>query len=222
MKPLMMLAVLALAGGRVVPAVAAAPAQSVGILSKAFLAESIRRDPLFASSLGIHTEDARLADLSAAGHAARIAWLRGWREHIELAGSQASSADDRADARELLHTIDLELFEDVTLRPWQTDPSVYVDTIGSSLYILVSRTYAPRSVRLANVARRLVLIPAVAAAAETNLTHPTRTATLQAIDANAGNIELVRSLPPTPAIERVPARWSGRVRPRAAARRRHR
>jgi hypothetical protein len=175
---------------------------TVGTLAKAFLAESTQRDPLFASGLGIHTYDDRFADYSAAGHAGRIAWLRNWRARIALAGAQATSIDDQADARELLHTIDLELFEDITLRPWRTDPAIYVNSIGSSLYILVSRTFAPAPVRLANVAKRLALVPGVAAAAEANLTGSTRVAVLQAIDSNSGNIDLVRSLPSTAAINR--------------------
>ncbi len=180
--------------------VAAAP--SVGALAKAFLAESVARDPLFASSLGIHTEDDRFPDFSAAGHEARMAWLRGWRERIELAGSEAMSLDDRADARELLHTIDLELFENTALAPWRTDPTVYTNAMGDGIYILVSRSYAPLPVRLANVAKRLAQIPAIVAAAQANLTRPTRVTALQAIDSNEGTMALVRSLPATPAIKR--------------------
>jgi hypothetical protein len=202
MKILAALALAAVCGSAFPPPLAAQPSPAVGVLAKAFLAESTQRDPLFASSLGIHTYDDRFADYSAAGHAARIAWLREWRERIASAGARAVSLDDRADARELLHTIDLELFEDGTLRPWRTDPGIYVNSIGSALYILASRTFAPQPVRFANVAKRLALLPGVAAAAEANLTASTRVAALQAIDANAGNIELVRSLPSTPAIDR--------------------
>lgn len=169
--------------------------------AQAFAAESYARDPLFADSVGLHRYDDRLADYSAAGHAARIAWLQRWRAKLDEAiAVNASDPPAAADAHALRDTIDLELFEDRTLRPWQTDPSLYTNAIGNAVYTLTSRTFAPEALRLANVAARLKIVPTLAAAAQANLSHPSRTATLQAIDANAGNIEMYAALPKTAAI----------------------
>ena len=169
--------------------------------AEAFAAESYAHDPLFADSVGVHRYDDRLADYSAAGHAARIAWLESWRSKLDDAiVANASDPPALADAHALRDTIELELFEDRTVHPWQTDPSLYTGAIGNAVYTLTSRTFAPEAQRLANVVARLKLVPALAAAAQANLSHPSRTATLQAIDANAGNIEMYAALPRTPAI----------------------
>src|SRR5476649_1701747 len=44
-----------------------------------YVAELEVRQPLFADGIGIHTQDDRLPDLSAAGIAANRAWQQSWR-----------------------------------------------------------------------------------------------------------------------------------------------
>lgn len=95
----------------------------------------------------------------------------------------------------MLDSIDDELFEDATVKPMNTDPTSYTGIIGNAVYTLTGRRYAPPGERFGYVAKRLVLIPGVVAAAETNLTRPPRVTTLQAIDENTGNIDLYGSLP---------------------------
>jgi uncharacterized protein (DUF885 family) len=165
-------------------------------LAAQFVSESERRDPLFADSIGIHEYDDALDDYTPAGHARRIAWLRDWRARLAnaAAGDAPLSRDDAADAHALLDTIDLELFEDATLAPTHTDPTAYTSIIGNAAYMLTGRAYAPLAQRFPHLLRRVALIPGVVDAAEAMLTHPTRVATLQAIDENAGNAELYRGL----------------------------
>jgi len=167
---------------------------SFAATAQAFIAESERRDPLFADQIGIHTYDDALDDYSAAGHRKRITWLQTWRARI-AATTTGLSAGDEADAHALLDTIDLELFEDATIAPWRTDPTSYEGTIGNAVYALTGRRYAPLDDRLRHVAARLRRIPDIVAAAKANLSRPTRSATLQAIDQNAGNVALYASLP---------------------------
>ena len=177
-------------------------AGTVAALARAFVAEAEVRDPLFADGIGIHTQDDRLADYSDAGHAARLAWLRGWRAKLAAASAGLTDTAQRADARALLDTIELELFEDAHVRPLETDPTFYTTVMGSAVYQLTGRTYAPRAERLGHVANRLRLLPGIVAAAEANLRRPARVVTLQARDENAGTIALVAALPATPAIAR--------------------
>jgi len=172
------------------PATMATPFTNV---AAQFVAESEARDPLFADQLGVHRYDGRLDDYSAAGHRARIAWLRGWRERV--AAFRATRLDDEADEHALLDTIDLELFDDTALAPWHRDPTMYANVLGNAVYSLTGRTFAPLEVRLRNVAARLAYVPAVAAAARANLERPTRSATLQAIDAMSGTLALYAGLP---------------------------
>jgi len=168
---------------------------SFSALANAYVVDAERHDPLFADQLGIHRYDNRLDDYSARGHAARMSWLRGWRERLAASLRDRLSPNDDADAHELLDAIDLELFEDETVRPFHTDPTYYTGVIGQAVYALTGRHYAPAAVRLNPLPARLRLVPALVAAAESNLTTPSRTATLQAIDENDGNISLYAGLP---------------------------
>ena len=164
-------------------------------LATAFVSESEKHDPLFADALGFHRFDDKLDDYSTTGHTARIAWLESWRVRVSAAIANAPGREDDADAHALLDTIDLELFENRTLAPWRTEPTGYTAAIGQAAYSLTGRTFAPLETRMQHLAARLALVPAIVTAAEANLTHPTRVATLQAIDANAGNVALFSSLP---------------------------
>lgn len=168
------------------------PATRFERLAGRFISESERRDPLFADTVGIHLYDDGLQDYSARGHAARIRWLTAWRVRLENAASR--SPGDDADAHALLDAIDLELFENATVRPVQTDPTLYTGVIGQAMYTLVGRRYATLDERFGHAASRLRFIPALVTAAEANLAHPSRAATLQGIDENAGNVALYRSL----------------------------
>jgi hypothetical protein len=164
-------------------------------LAASFVAESEIRDPLFADGLGIHAYDDRLDDYSAAGHAKRIAWLTAWKHRIDAAMGRGLSPDDAADAQSLADTIELELFEDRTIAPVHNDPSVYTNAIGEAIYALIGRQYDTPAKRFAHIAPRLARIPSLVRAAEAMLQRPTRVATLQAIDANDGNIAMYAGLP---------------------------
>jgi hypothetical protein len=182
------------ASSAAVPTDAALP-NDFSTLAKTFVNESEQRDPLFADSLGIHAYDDSLDDYSARGAARRSAWLQAWRARIAHSMRTMSlSPDDDADAHALLDSIDLELFENATVMPRHTDPTMYTGAIGNAVYALTGRHYAPADERFQHVAKRLALIPAVVVAAEANLTRPPRVTTLQAVDENQGNIEMYAGL----------------------------
>src|SRR5712692_5525360 len=81
-------------------------------LTKQYLGEAVVRDPLFADSIGIHTQDDRLPDLSAAGQAQRRRWQAAWRERFASIEGAALTLDNRVDLAQVLDLIDAELFED--------------------------------------------------------------------------------------------------------------
>ena len=170
-------------------AVAANTHAAFAMAVQRFVAEMETRDPLFADSIGIHTQDDRLPDLSAAGLARDTAWRAAWRMRFAAFDPSTLSADDAADRRTVIDGIDAQTFEDTTLQPAHTDPGVYVGTIGDAAYQLTSREYAPLDERMRHVATRMRVIPEIVKAAEANLTHPPQVYTQLAIDQNAGNID---------------------------------
>lgn len=154
-----------------------------------YLVEVGSRDPLFADSIGIHTQDDRLPDYSASALSKDAGWRSAWRTRFAAFDPASLSADDQADRRTLLDGIDAQQFEDGALQPAHKDPTLYVGAIGDAAYQLTSREYAPLDVRMRHVAARMRLIPAIVAAAKANLTRPPQVFTRLAVDQNLGNID---------------------------------
>jgi len=154
-----------------------------------YLLESEVRDPLFADSIGIHTQDDRLGDYSAASLASDAQWRSQWRARFAAFDPATLSADDQADRRTMLDGIDAEQFEDDTLAPARRDPTLYVGAIGDAAYQLTSREYAPLDERMRHVATRMRLIPQIVKAAEANLRRPPQVFTELAVAQNLGNID---------------------------------
>jgi hypothetical protein len=155
-----------------------------------YLTESEQRDPLFADSIGIHTYDDRLPDLSPQGQQATYAWETQWRARFAAVDESTLNLGERADRSTLIDGIDADLLEAKTVRPYATDPSIYTGAIGDAVYQLTSRQYAPLDQRLRAVASRLVLVPALVRAAKASLSHPTRVSADLAVQQNQGNIDL--------------------------------
>ena len=158
-----------------------------------YLTESEQRDPLFADSIGIHTYDDRLPDLSPQGQQATYRWETQWRARFAAIDESTLNSGERADRSTLIDGIDADLLEAKTVRPYATDPSIYTDAIGGAVYQLTSRQYAPLEQRLRAVANRLVLVPALVRAAEASLSHPTRVSADLAVQQNQGNIDLYQN-----------------------------
>jgi hypothetical protein len=161
-----------------------------------YLGESEARDPLFADSIGVHAYDDRLPDLSPSARADTYAWEAAWRTQFAALDSATLTLGEQADVRALLDQFDADLLEAKTIRPYETDPSIYTGAIGDAVYELTSRDYAPLEQRMRSVAARIRGIPDLVRAAEASLSHPTRVAAELAVDQNQGNIDLYsRDLP---------------------------
>ncbi len=155
-----------------------------------YLAESEARDPLFSDSIGIHTYDDQLPDLSPTAQQATYQWETQWRVRFAALSAQSLSLGEQADQRAVLDGIDADLLESTTIRPYATDPSIYTGAIGDAVYQLTSRSYAPLDARVRAVATRIKYIPDIVRAAEASLTHPPRVAAELAVQQNQGNIDL--------------------------------
>lgn len=179
------------------PARGVALSSSFAALVDQYLAESEQRDPLFADSIGIHTYDDRLPDLSPDGQRATYAWETRWRARFAGVDESGLNPGERADRSALIDSIDTDLLEAKTTRPYATDPSIYTGAIGDAVYQLTSRQYAPLEQRLRAVANRLALVPDLVRAAEASLSHPTRVSAELAVQQNQGNIDLYQHDLPT-------------------------
>ena len=175
------------------PSSAATP--SFGAVMQAYVGDFSRENPVFADALGIQTGADRLDDVSAAGHDRFIASVRTWRARFAASAQPGDDADVRADRTAMLDTLDAQLIEDGLLAPWRTDPRVYVDLIGQSVFVQLVREGRPADERFGHIVARLRGLRAVTGAAIANLQHTTQPAQGLASVQLAGVLELYGSLP---------------------------
>ena len=134
----------------------------------AFFAGFFSRYPVHATDAGNHEHDSRWPDLSDAAREERLAWLADARASLEaLVGL---SREEEIDRRVLLGVIDELRFDEEELDELSWNAIVYGYLLGSGLFSLLSREFAPLSDRLASAAGRMEGIPAVLDAARANLT----------------------------------------------------
>jgi uncharacterized protein (DUF885 family) len=135
----------------------------------AFLDDLFAAYPTIATQAGDHRFDHRWPDFTEEGRLARIALLRRWHEDLSLLREVELSANERVDRAILLESIDAFLFDEVDLREPSWDPLGYVSHLGSGLFQLLGREFAPWRHRGGALAERIAGIPAVVEAARRNL-----------------------------------------------------
>ncbi len=112
-----------------------------------------------ATRFGIHQHDGRLPDLSRAAKLADIAADHDFVRALEAVDA-TSLSEDVAFERELaLHAARLRLFEDEVVRNWERTTDA-TEAIGSALFLLVARDFAPLEQRLVSLTSRIEDIPA--------------------------------------------------------------
>jgi uncharacterized protein (DUF885 family) len=134
----------------------------------AFFADFFRHYPIHATEAGNHDHDGRWPDLTDAGRADRLAWLGEVRARFKTIDDLSREED--IDRRVLLSTIEELRFEEEDLDEPAWSPIVYTYLLGTGLFGLLSREFAPLDERLASAASRMEGIPAVLDAARGNLT----------------------------------------------------
>ncbi len=160
------------------------------------LADYYRRNPTFATALGIHDYDSKLEDYSSAAVAVEIRTVRGFRSRLEALDPSAMSLDVQLDREWLLHNLDHILLQDEVIKPWETDPDRYSSGITNSAYTLMERDFAPEDTRLRALVSRLRLMPAVLADARRNLRNPPKIYVEIAIEQLDGDIDFFKNAVP--------------------------
>src|SRR2546423_2810307 len=133
-----------------------------------FVRDRYALDPTAATIAGLHDHDARLADMSAEGFAARDASADRWLRIFEAHDASSWSAADRTDLALILG----ELRGERAVRPFERhrrQPSLYSDAITRGAYYALIREEGDVETRLGALAERLEQAPAALAHAVTNL-----------------------------------------------------
>jgi uncharacterized protein (DUF885 family) len=128
-------------------------------VSKRYLDEMMALTPVNATSLGDHRFDAELDDVSAKGFDQRVALAHELLGEVQGLASAEMSRANQVDARLLEDELQYQIWRTEELAEWRWNPLVYTEMTGNSVYLLLSRDFAPLPDRLRSVGARLVELP---------------------------------------------------------------
>lgn len=150
-----------------------------------FFDEYFQYHPSEATAAGFHQFDARLEDYSQSSIHAQIASLRKYETEFE---HSAPSPD-----RDLmLSEIRGKLLDLENIRMWEKNPDKYSSGLANSVFVIMSRSFAPPEARLRSVIARERQAQALFAAARANLRNPPRIYTEVALEQLPGIIAFFR------------------------------
>lgn len=132
-------------------------------LGQAWLDESIRLSPPYATGLGDHRFDAEVGDLGPESWRARSALARTTLERLETIDRSALSRDRQVDAALLANNLRSDIWTLDGLQSWAWDPLVHNEYAGSALFGLIARDFAPIAERLRSATARMNAFPALLA-----------------------------------------------------------
>ena len=158
-----------------------------GEVARAYLEDTYRRQPSFATFLGIHKYDQVIRDPSRQAVMDEIAAARQFRERVAAIDASALSPSNQLDREQLLLAIDSRVLSLDVVRPWARDPDSYSSGLTSTAYLMIKRAFAPPEERLRHLIAREKAMPATLAEARKNLENPPRIYTEIAIEQLDGN-----------------------------------
>ncbi len=150
-------------------------AQAFTLLSDRYFEEVFfRYSPTSGTAAGLHQYDTRLEDYSAGSVAREVAALHTYEQKISGVDASALDASMAADRQILLNSIRSQLLSLEVIRNWEKNPDNYSSGVTNSVFVLMSRNFAPANTRLRAVVERERQIPQVFAEARKNLKNPPR------------------------------------------------
>lgn len=155
----------------------------------AYLEAEFQERPLEATRLGDHRFDHVLDDVSPK---ARAKWVARYRKTL-------ADLPKQIDYKSLSRSgqIDFEIFQghlkrilwsSENIRPFETDPRVYSEYIGDSVFLLFTQSTEPRERALQAAVQRIAFIPRIVAAAKESLKNPPKAYVETALRQNRGSI----------------------------------
>lgn len=130
----------------------------VAELGRARFDRLIERHPIFATALGIHSEDERLDDETRDALQEEIAEHHDMLRDFEAVDPATCSPGGRIERDLALHSLRRELFDLEIHRVWERRSTV-MDQVGGALYLLLVRDFAPLEERLHSMSARLEAVP---------------------------------------------------------------
>ena len=173
----------------------AAPPQSsqYDALVDAYFDQYFTFHPTAGTSAGFHQYDTRLEDYSAKSRESEIGWLNAEKQKFAALPMEHFSQDQRADVQLVQNRIAAQLLELQDIRMWQRNPNTYSNNATQTVFVLMSRNFAPADERLKSVIAREQKMPANFAAAKSNLKDVPKIYTQIALEQMPGIIKFFQN-----------------------------
>ena len=128
--------------------------------------------PTAGTAAGFHQYDPLLEDYSHAAMEKEILSLKDFRSRFEDFSPEKLNEVQRGDRLVALGYINSTLLDLDTLQLWRKNPDRYSSNITNSVFVIMSRNFAPPEARLRSVIAREKQMPTVFDAAHANLSNP--------------------------------------------------
>jgi len=139
--------------------------------------------------------DAELDDMSNQAFRDQSRFYHEWRQRFQRETPIAAlNAEDAADYRLIDDQISLGLLELEKIQNYRHNPTVFVELLGSGLFLPLTQDYAPKEVRVGHVISRIGQIPRFLDQAKIQLIDADPIFISTAVEENEGNIGQVDSL----------------------------
>lgn len=176
----------------IAPALTAAPQPSPknwdALVEEYFDQAYFKFNPTFGTGAGFHQYDSQLENYSRATVDQQIAVLHSFAKRFSAVDPKSLNETQAADRELVLSTIHGTLLNLETIRPWEKNADTYSSGITNSVYLIMSRRFAPPDERLRSVVAREKRMPAAFTAARENLKNPPQIYTEIAIEQLPGII----------------------------------
>jgi len=139
-------------------------------------------NPSSGTADGFHQYDTRLEDFSQASIASEISTSKSSLDKLQAFPRTGLSESSSADLDFLTARIQAQLLDLETIQTWRRDPDTYTSAATNSVFLLMSRKFAPEEERLRSVVAREKLIPGLLEEARKNLGDVPRVYTEVALD----------------------------------------
>src|SRR5579864_6221937 len=139
--------------------------------ARAIIDDILVHEPIEATWAGVHDYDAEYPDVTLDGFAHQQTRARAHLDTLRRWKPDGLSQSDAIDWHMLVSKFEVQLREAEQLQNHKHSPSLYPNVAIEGIYSLLARDYTPLHDRLPALASRLSKIPAIFAAAQTNLTR---------------------------------------------------
>jgi uncharacterized protein (DUF885 family) len=128
-------------------------------LAQQYIGELGAISPVSATSIGDHSVDDKLDDVSADARDRLVAKYQGYLASLDAIDRDALSRANQIDAEMLRNALLSGIWSIETLQEWAWNPLYYVNLSGNAIYGLMARDFAPVEQRLNSAAARLEQMP---------------------------------------------------------------